>query len=492
MLKRRSRKLRPLSLSEQETLKKGKSDDLICPACWDTETFTQVMKYRDGYMCPIHKYQFYALPMAVIERSPEHRGVYEQYLIDRRKQNMTQKALQPYKPSSIMVDEKEKDKLVIRINKSLILSGANLGTFRDAATLALADMALVHGLNPFNGELWIIPKKGMVNKKPEIVGFSLAVGIKGLRRAARKISHFTINTKLSRVVNGSDNPDFIKTRGANICSDCNGVVGGECVECGGSGWWGEGQKKGCFKCGGNQQRKGTGIISCAKCGSTGRLSPEGILLAEVYLDRHDVFENTVLMNERAKKVGMDTTIEYSPFMGEAIWQPGDQFPTRRTPAWVATKNALRDVLTAAYELPFDLHSAFSYLPPTTGSPVGEAVDEGDIVEGTAYTMEDAIASDPEEEDDDDFTLTEEVSPVETDEPLLKILSGQEVFDLKKKVVVLGDSDLPNLLEDVFGPGAYNLTNITNFAAHNLLSALASEDDNAFDKCRKLTAKGLLW
>jgi len=60
------------------------------------------------------------------------------------------------------------------------------------------------------------------------------------------------------------------------------------------------------------------------------------------------------------------------------------------------------------------------------------------------------------------------------------------------VVALGNSDLPNLLEDVFGSGAYNLTNITNFAAHNLLSALASEADEAFDKCRKLTAEGKLW
>ncbi len=481
--------MRPLSLSEQEAMKEEGSNDLICPACWDTEDFTQVMRYRDGYLCPIHKYIIYALPMAVIERSPKHRGVYEQSLIDRRRSNMN-KAIQPYRSSSIAVNENEKADLVKRMNQSLILSGADLGSFKDAATQAIADMALVHGLNPFNGELWIIPKKGRVGDQMQIVGFTLAVGIKGLRRAARKISHFTINKTLSRVVNGSDNPEIIRARGADICSLCNGIVGGECSECQGTGWWGDGQKRGCFKCGGNKSKKGTGVITCKRCGGEGHISPEGILLAEVYLDRHDVFESVVNLNERARKSGMDTVVEYSPFVGEAVWQPGDQFPTRRTPAWVATKNATRDALTSAYELPFDLLTGgqppSSHLPPSDGSIVGEAINEDDVIEAAGYTVEDVLSSE-DDEDDDGFTVVEEKSfPASGD--VGNVLSGQEFFDFKKEMQGL-NQDALLLLKEVFS-GQYNPSNTTRIVAHNLLAMVKAEGSS--DKCIELTAKGEKW
>lgn len=479
--------MRPLSLSEQEAMKEGGSDDLVCPACWDTENFTQVMKYRDGYLCPIHKCVIYALPMAVIERSPKHRGVYEQSLIDRRRSNMN-KAIQSYKPSSIAVNEAEKADLVKRMNQSLILSGADLGRFKDAATQAIADMALVHGLNPFNGELWIIPKKGRVGDKMQIVGFTLAVGIKGLRRAARRISHFTINTKLSRVVSGSDNPEIIRAKGADICSLCNGVVGGECSECKGTGWWGDGQSRGCFKCGGNKEKKGSGVITCKRCDGEGRISPEGILLAEVYLDRHDVFESVINLNERARKSGMDTVIEYSPFVGEAVWQPGEQFPTRRTPAWVATKNASRDALNSAYELPFDLLAGppSSHLPPSEGSIVGEAINEKDVVEAAGYTMEDVLSSE-DDEDDEGFTLVEEKASPDSGD-VGNTLSGQEFFDFKKEMQGLGQNALVQL-QDVFN-GQYNPSNTTRIVAHNLLAMVRGEHSK--DKCRELTAKGEKW
>lgn len=50
----------------------------------------------------------------------------------------------------------------------------------EAGALALAQVSIAMGLNPFIGELWAIPKKGG--------GFSLMTGIKGLRRAARQQS----------------------------------------------------------------------------------------------------------------------------------------------------------------------------------------------------------------------------------------------------------------------------------------------------------------
>lgn len=73
----------------------------------------------------------------------------------------------------IYADRAEVNELAHRITK-MLPSVQQLG---NAGALALAQVSISLGLNPFIGELWAIPrKKG---------GFSLMCGIKGLRRAAR-------------------------------------------------------------------------------------------------------------------------------------------------------------------------------------------------------------------------------------------------------------------------------------------------------------------
>ncbi len=482
MLKRRNKKLRPLSLSEQETMKKGSSDDLICPVCWDTETFTQVMKFGTGYKCPVHDNIKRALPMAAIEHSPKYRGVYEQSLIDRRRSNMN-KAIQPYRPPpSIAVDEREKDKLVARINQSMVLGGVDLGTYKDAAVSAAADMALVHGLDPFNEELWILAQK----KDKKVVGFRLIVGIKGLRRSARRTSFYSLNRDREEVYNGTDNPETIAREGANICPKCSGVSGGKCVECNGTGWWNGVEGRPCFNCGGKRggDQPGSGEVTCIRCNSSGRITPEGIIIIRVYLDRHDVFKEVISLNEQALKVGMSQKIPYSPIVGEAIWQPGDQVPTRRTPEWVARKNAERDAIVKGFDLSFDLLNMTSV---SADEPdFGSLVAEEDIVEA-AYTMEDILNHHQEE-------VAEEMPapPGEVSEKVFSVdasaLSGQEFFDFKKEMQSL-DRDALLLLKEVFS-GQYNPSNTTGIVAHNLLAMVKAE--GSYDKCRELTAKGERW
>lgn len=58
-----------------------------------------------------------------------------------------------------------------------------LGDFAERGALALAQVVVTTGLNPYVGEIWALPKK---QKGGAIVGFTIMVGIKGLRRAARQ------------------------------------------------------------------------------------------------------------------------------------------------------------------------------------------------------------------------------------------------------------------------------------------------------------------
>lgn len=51
-----------------------------------------------------------------------------------------------------------------------------------AGALALAQVAVAMGLNPFNNEIWAIPQK---DRDGRVVGYNIMAGIKGLRRAAK-------------------------------------------------------------------------------------------------------------------------------------------------------------------------------------------------------------------------------------------------------------------------------------------------------------------
>jgi len=52
--------------------------------------------------------------------------------------------------------------------------------------LSLAQLSIAHGLNPFIGDVWWIPKKGIM------------VGINGLRKTARRVSPYSVDIQLMR------------------------------------------------------------------------------------------------------------------------------------------------------------------------------------------------------------------------------------------------------------------------------------------------------
>jgi len=56
-------------------------------------------------------------------------------------------------------------------------------SLRPAASLAMAQISVMAGLNPFIGELWPIPQKS--SKGGPVDGFQIMVGVKGLRRVAK-------------------------------------------------------------------------------------------------------------------------------------------------------------------------------------------------------------------------------------------------------------------------------------------------------------------
>lgn len=80
------------------------------------------------------------------------------------------KALQPYGT------DEQIQQLAQRI-KDYLPGGSRL---KDHEALTLAQISIVYGLNAFNGEVWYIPAKGPM------------VGIKGLRKAARKQSGYVL------------------------------------------------------------------------------------------------------------------------------------------------------------------------------------------------------------------------------------------------------------------------------------------------------------
>jgi len=81
-----------------------------------------------------------------------------------------QTALAPY------ASKDEIKALATRAQSTLLLPGGK--QLPTSAAYALAQIALAHGLDPWNGEIWPIPDgKG---------GFSTMIGIKGLRKAAKR------------------------------------------------------------------------------------------------------------------------------------------------------------------------------------------------------------------------------------------------------------------------------------------------------------------
>jgi hypothetical protein len=82
---------------------------------------------------------------------------------------MTQ-ALQPITATKIYGDRNDVREIANRL-EALVVGGRALNVNE---RLALAQISIAHGLDPFNGECWFIPTKGTM------------IGIKGLRKLARK------------------------------------------------------------------------------------------------------------------------------------------------------------------------------------------------------------------------------------------------------------------------------------------------------------------
>ena len=85
----------------------------------------------------------------------------------------------------LYADREDIKELEVRIEK--FLPGTR--ELPEAGRLALAQVAISMGLNPFLGEIWAIPQK----RNGKVIGWDLMTGIKGLRRAARNQGHYTIS-----------------------------------------------------------------------------------------------------------------------------------------------------------------------------------------------------------------------------------------------------------------------------------------------------------
>lgn len=87
-----------------------------------------------------------------------------------------EKALVPHQQSALDVYGSGEDIKALSQRIKFCLPGGN--RLQDHEALSLAQLSVAYGLNPFNGEVWYLPGKGTM------------VGIKGLRKAARKQSHY--------------------------------------------------------------------------------------------------------------------------------------------------------------------------------------------------------------------------------------------------------------------------------------------------------------
>jgi hypothetical protein len=83
-----------------------------------------------------------------------------------------EKAVAPHQASALDVYGSGED--IKTLAKRIKVCLPNGNKLQDHEALALAQLSVAYGLNPFNGEVWYIPGKGTM------------VGIKGLRKAARK------------------------------------------------------------------------------------------------------------------------------------------------------------------------------------------------------------------------------------------------------------------------------------------------------------------
>lgn len=316
-------------------------DEYMCELCWRERGIIIRPAVVDGqYECPVHGKSKFVKKYRTL---PEHK--YDRDVAERRSYMKTGKELAEYKPSTmVMVPQEEISRLQAQIMYSLA-GIKNFGAMTAPAASALANISLATGLNPYAGEIWIIPieKWDAEARKSVVTDFSLCVGYKGWQKAAHKLcatkgTDFMFLEAEMHVLS----PQEVEARGANLCGKCKAT---------GKGWNNE---------------------PCKKCGGTGRFAPETVRGVTIPLIVFSDFET-------AKRIGLDP--KSVRVTGIGIWQPGDNVASGRDAMWQAEKRARVDALRRKFDLPFmdDMEVG--------GRAKRIDADTGDIIDGEAVVIE---------------------------------------------------------------------------------------------------------
>ncbi len=451
---------RILSYSEESA-----SNDLMCYMCWSSDSFTALSRRM---MCPTHGRQVHGISLSQLEKTVKFRGTYENILSRRKKMNQGNGSVVVYEDRN-----REYQRLLNQVRANIVTKGADLGGMEEQAAQVITEIAFMHKLSPFNGEISCIP----IVRDSKVVGVVPYVGISGWIRTALDQSFYHIYPD-QEVVLGSKEPDKIEKMGINICRKCHGLVGETCGKCGGSGLWGD-YGKPCFGCGGQKSPpvKGTGKVVCAACASTGKIPPQNFIVVEIRLMRMDRYEKAIGLAEKAVSLGLDPLLP-EPVVGRGVWQIGENVPSTWQPLQVAEKRALRNALSKAYSLPVIFNSSAPVLDePIEGSVVSAHVIEADSYEATQLG---GVGKDVED-------------AVIVGEDTLAIIESEDIEIFIKSVEAAGYTKRPiELLTDIFG-GKYNFANLTNIAAANTLACLgAGLTKEAKAKAASLTQEAKVW
>lgn len=377
---------------------------------------------------------------------------------------------------SIVVYEdrnREYQRLLSQVRANIVTKGADLGGMEEQAAQVITEIAFMHKLSPFNGEISCIP----IVRDGKVVGVIPYIGISGWIRSALDQSFYHIYPG-QEIIFGTDEPDKILKMGIDTCRKCQGLVGQTCTKCGGSGLWG---RKGlpCYNCGGKSSppTKGTGTVVCINCDNTGKVPPENFIVVQLELMRMDRYEQAINLAQVAVSLGLEPLLP-EPVIGRGVWQVGESVPSTWQPLQVAEKRALRNALSKAYSLPVIFNSS----TPVLDEPV-----EGSVV--SAYTVEadsyEATQLGDVGEDAEDAVIVGEDTPV--------IIESDEITAFIKSVKATGYDKRPiELLTAIFG-GKYSFDNLTNIAAANTLACLdAGLTKEAMTQAASLTQEAKIW
>lgn len=460
-------------LSYSEKAGSENNNDLMCYMCWSDNRFTG---FHDKLVCPTHGEQVKGgIGLSLLEKTVKFRGIYENILSRRKKMNQGNGPIIVYEDRN-----REYQRLLNQVRANIVTKGADLGDLKEQAAQVITEIALMHKLSPFNGEISCIP----IVKDKKVVGVVPYVGISGWIRTALDQSFYHIYPD-QEIIIGSEEPDKIERMGLTICRKCQGKAGEKCVSCGGSGWWGGGKGKPCYKCGGQDSppTKGTGKVVCANCANTGKIPPENFIVVELRLMRMDRYEKAISLAEKATSLGLEPLLP-EPVVGRGVWQIGENVPSTWQPLQVAEKRSLMNALRKAYSLPV----IFNASVPMLDEPVEGSVVSGHVIEADSYEvaqLNDAIGVGAQDKGAEDVLMAADDTPI--------IIKGDEIAAFIKLVKATGYEKPPiELLTDIFGE-KYDFSNLTNIAAANALACLgAGLTKEARIRAAGLTQKARIW